>query len=354
MACASVQSKSSASRKPLFDKLCMSGADSALLGQSCKSFLENPKKNPLTGKAIIQGKDVHKFFTELCATKPTKRASSAIPKSPKAPKAPKAPKPRHSSASSATQTKASKASKASAPAQSTQATQSHQVTNAQVALEEMIEQKIETYLSALDQYYTKRWGAGSAPKDAISPVNWFTHVRNVESHISREYDMWVTSGNEPVREFVSQHIEPSSVPHHASINAYVTDLYEAAQAFFNIHSLMHLDDLDAIFKAVKDKHMAQLSQYPSVHEERLQRKRFVQQVEKVELEFKHVFTTDKDKKDVSWVKTEFNSILTQSDSRLAKFAERAFNHALEIAIQKGFITMSDLEQSFHVGRRRLF
>lgn len=331
MSCVNVQSKSSASRKPLFDKLCANKKDTSLLLQSCKAFLENPKKNPLTGKSISQGKDVHSFFTDLCKEDEKEMAKEASKEAKASKKAAKV-------------AKATKAAKA-APAA---------VTKAQIALEEVIEQKIETYLSALDRYYTKRWGNGSAPKDGVSPVNWFTHVRNIESHVSREYDKWVASGNEPVREFAMQHMEPSAVPHHATINTYVSDLYEAAQAFFNVHERMQIEDLDALFKAIKDKHMAKLSQYPSVHEERLERKRFVAQIEKLESEFKKVFTSDKDKKDVLWVKTEFSGLLRQSDVRLREFAERVFNQALEVAIGKGYITLNDLEHAFKVGRRQMF
>ena len=154
MSCANVQSKSSASRKSLFAKLCANKKDQSLLETSCRAFLARPTHNPITGKAIIPNKDVHNFFTEVCGDPNGQQGRKEEPKATKA------------------------------------------ITNAQVSLEEMIELKIETYLSALEPYYTQRWGRGNKTT-LVNPVEWFTQVRNVESWVSLQYDQWVASGNEP-------------------------------------------------------------------------------------------------------------------------------------------------------------
>ena len=307
MSCASVQSKSSASRKSLFEKLCQGKNNASLLETSCRSFLQDPGRNPLTGKTIQAKKDVHNFFSELCLKSTTKSNNSS-------------------------------------PAIST----------AQVALEEMIEHKIESYLVTLDKFYTLRWGAGSAPKSTVSPIDWFVQVRHVESHVSREYDSWVAAGNEPVREFVNQHMEPTTLPHYSTLKAYTTELYEATQAFFNIHDLMTINDLDSIFKAVKDKHMVALAHFPSVHAERAHRQKLVKRVQDLEQKFKDIFHNDKDSKDVPWVRTELQGLTTQDDKRLHKFAERVYETILEAAVQRGFANEGDLDKAFYAGRRRLF
>lgn len=312
MSCANVQSKSSASRKALFAKLCADKKGQTLLETSCRAFLSRPTHNPITGKPIAPQKDTHNFFTEVCTNNTTN-----------------------------TKTNTASTNKSAVA-----------ITNAQIALEEMIEQKIETYLTALDTYYTQRWGKGSKTT-AASPIDWFTQVRNVESQVSLEYDQWVASGNEPVREFVMQHMEPSTLPEAST--TYKSDLFDAAQAFFNHHDLMTVDDLDALFKAVKDKHMVQLSNYKSVHAERKQRQLFMTHVDDLETKFSQIFKSDKDAKDTVWIKTEYGSLVqNQKDKRLAQFAERIYNNVLEQSIQKGTISLTDLDKAFYAARRKLF
>lgn len=114
----------------------------------------------------------------------------------------------------------------------------------------MIEHKIESYLVTLDKFYTLRWGTGSAPKSTVSPIDWFVQVRHVESHVSREY------------------------------------------VFFNIHDLMTINDLDSIFKAIKDKHMVALAHFPSVHAERAHRQKLIKRVQDLEQRFKDIFHND--------------------------------------------------------------
>ena len=322
MSCANVQSRSSASQKKLFSKLCANKKDQSLLETSCRAFLSHPTHNPITGKFIRAGKDVHNFFSEICESNSNSNSNSNPTKS--------------SAASTAKNAKSAVA-----------------VTNAQIALEEMIELKIETYLTVIDQYYSQRWGKGSKTTTP-SPVDWFTQVRNVESFVSLQYDQWVASGNEPVREFVTQHLTPASVTPDAPA-AYKTDLYEAAQAFYNHHDLMKIDDLDAIFKAVKDKHLGQLSNYKSVHAERKQRQLFLGHVADLENEFSSIFKADRDPKDPVWVKTEYGGLVqNQKDKRLAQFAERVYNAILELAVQKNTVAHTDLDRAFYVARRRIF
>lgn len=314
MSCASVQSKSSASRRALFAKLCANKKDQSLLETSCRAFLAKPTHNPVTGKPIVPNKDLHNFYTELCGGPASQPHAQANLK----------------------------------PAKSAVA-----VTNAQIALEEMIELKIETYLTALDAYYTQRWGKGSKTT-AASPVEWFTQVRNVESYVSLQYDQWVASGNEPVREFVTQHMQPSSLPE--SPAAYKTDLYDAAQAFFSHHDLLKLEDLDALLKAVKDKHLAALSTFSSVHAERKQRQLFLTHVDDLQARFLQIFKSDRDAKDTTWIRTEYGGLVqAQRDPRLAKFAEQVYNNVLEVSIQRSAaIALSDLEKAFYAARRKLF
>lgn len=319
MSCNNISNKSSASRRALFQKLCQDKKNTSLIQTSCHSFLADPLRNPMTGKKIAANKDVHGFFQQLCDT----------------------------------------GRKASTTNTTTTTTPSKETINAQVALEELIEQKIENYLIALDHFNVQRWGQGSAPKGSKSPVDWFVSVRAIESHISRAYDQWVAEGNEPVREFVVQCMDPDSLKQHSSNNnnkEYVTDLYEEAQAFFNARDLMMTDDLDTIFKSVKDKHMAQkFAKIPSVHAERLKRQKFMHHVQEIERQFINEFKSEKGAKDAVWVRTELGSIVQKQTHKHAHaFADRVYNHILELAIEHNDLTMNQLEQGFKVARRHLF
>jgi len=149
-------------------------------------------------------------------------------------------------------------------------------------------------------------------------------------------------------------MDPASMPEAPA--AYKTDLHDAAQAFFNHHEILKVDDLDAILKAVKDKHMASMTTFSSVHAERKQRQLFLAHVEEVERKFVQIFKADKDAKDTVWIRNEYGGLVQgQKDPRLAKFAERIYNNVLELSIQRsGVLTLGDLEKAFYAARRKLF
>ena len=315
-----------AARKKLFERLCgVNNQD--VLHTSCATFKSDKTKNPLTKKSIKKGSDIYNFYDDLCTTFANQSTSPMT-----------------------------KGVKATTSSQQTQ--QTHSMTSKQVALDDMIEQKIVSYILVIDEYYHKKFAAKS--KTLVSPIDWLFKVKMVDSRVSRVYDNWIASGNEPVREFVvSELLTNDTLKPDAITQPYCDALKEMGTTFFNIQSELSLVQLDDMFQKAKDHVMAKntTAQMPDIHAEREERRLTVAKVVDIENQVLHVFANrgKREEADHQFVNSELGYLTKRlHDSTLSHYCHKLYQYLDEAAIQNNELNANLIKSAFKQARRVLF